>query len=109
MLIVMHVLSKFRKYLVCSRFVVKTDHNSLKYFLGQCDLNDRQQQKWVNKLQVYDFEIEFMKGKKNTITDAVSRTPSFHYVSIFFADCKAQIMAKYVKIFLHLKYLMDNI
>jgi hypothetical protein len=33
MLTIMHALTKFKQYLVGSKFVVKTDHNSLKYFL----------------------------------------------------------------------------
>ena len=33
MLAIMHALTKFRQYLVGSKFVVKTNHNSLKYFL----------------------------------------------------------------------------
>jgi hypothetical protein len=41
MLAIMHALTKFRQYLVVSRFVVKTDHNSLKYFLDQKDLSER--------------------------------------------------------------------
>jgi hypothetical protein len=56
MLAIMHALAKFRQYLVGARFVVKSDHNNLKYFLEQKDLNERQQ-KWVNKIQAYDFDI----------------------------------------------------
>jgi hypothetical protein len=41
MLAIMHVLTKFRQYLVGSKFVVKTDHKSLKYFLEQKDLSER--------------------------------------------------------------------
>jgi hypothetical protein len=41
MLAIMHALAKFRKYLVGARFVVKSDHNSLKYLLEQKDLNER--------------------------------------------------------------------
>jgi hypothetical protein len=63
MLAIMHALAKFRQYLVGAKFVVRTDHNSLKYFLDQKDLNERQQ-KWVSKIQAYDFDIEFVKGKK---------------------------------------------
>jgi hypothetical protein len=33
MLAIMHPLAKFRQYLVGARFVVKSDHNSLKYLL----------------------------------------------------------------------------
>jgi hypothetical protein len=32
MLAIMHALAKFRKYLVGARFVVKSDHNSLKIY-----------------------------------------------------------------------------
>jgi hypothetical protein len=42
MLEIMHALTKFRQYLVGSKFMVKTNHNSLKYFLEQKDLNERQ-------------------------------------------------------------------
>jgi hypothetical protein len=49
MLAIMHALAKFKQYLVGARFVVKLDHNSLKYLLEQKDLNERQQ-KWVSKI-----------------------------------------------------------
>jgi hypothetical protein len=49
MLEIMHALTKFRQYLVGRKFMVKTDHNSLKYFLEQKDLSERQQ-KWVMKV-----------------------------------------------------------
>jgi len=49
MLAIMHALTKFRQYLVGKKFVVKTDHNSLKYFLELKDLNECQQ-KWLMKV-----------------------------------------------------------
>ena len=55
--------------------MVRIDHNSLKYFLGQKDLNERQQ-KWVSKKQAYNFDIEYVKGKNNVVADALSRRPS---------------------------------
>ena len=54
MLAIIHALTMFMQYLVGGRFKVKTDHNSLKYFLEQRELNERQQ-KWVSKIQAYDF------------------------------------------------------
>lgn len=53
-------------------FIVKNDQNSLQYFLNQKDLNDRQQ-KWVTKLQAYNFHIEYVKGIINVVVDALSR------------------------------------
>jgi hypothetical protein len=43
MLAIMHALTKFRQYFVDNKFMVKTDHNNLKYFLQRKDLNERQQ------------------------------------------------------------------
>lgn len=81
------------------KFVVKIDHNSLKYFLEQKELNERQQ-KWVNKIQAYDFDIEFVKGKKNVVADALSRRPSIAALcsmSEISADWKSQLLVEYSK------------
>jgi hypothetical protein len=52
--------------------MVKTDHDSLKYFLEQ-RLSSEEQQKWVTKILGYDFEILYKKGKQNVVADALSR------------------------------------
>ena len=67
----MHALAKFRQYLVGSKFCIKTNHNSLRHFLGQQDLNNCQK-KWVTKLQAYDFDITYVKGTQNVVADALS-------------------------------------
>ena len=72
MLAIMHALEKFRQYLVCGRFNIKKNHNSLRFFMNQKDLNDRQQ-KWVSKIQAYNFDIEYVKGTHNVVADALSR------------------------------------
>ena len=41
MLAIMHALAKFRQYLVGNRFRVRTDHNSLRFFLEQKQLRER--------------------------------------------------------------------
>jgi hypothetical protein len=61
MLDIMHALAKLQQYLVGGGFVVKSDHNSLKYLLEQKDLKERQQ-KWVSIIQAYEFDIEFVYG-----------------------------------------------
>ena len=72
MLTILHALTKFKQYLVGSRFKIKTDHNNLKYFLEQKYLNEWEQ-KWAIKVQAYDFEIEYVKGKNNVVAGALSR------------------------------------
>jgi hypothetical protein len=96
MLAIMHTLTKFRQYLVGSIFVVKTDHNSLKYFLDQKDLNERHQ-KWVSKVQAFDFDIEYVKGKKNVVADALSRRPTSCSLMDISTDWKAQLLVEYSK------------
>ena len=75
MLAIMHALAKFRQYLVGNRFRVRMNHNGLWFFLEQKQLQERHQ-KWVSKIQAYDFDIEYVKGKKNVVADALSRRPT---------------------------------
>ena len=72
MLAILHALKKWRPYLMGRHFKVKTDYDSLKYFLEQ-RLSSEEQQKWVTKMLGYDFEIIYKKGKQNVVADALSR------------------------------------
>jgi hypothetical protein len=72
MMEILHALKKWCPYLIGRHFKVKTDHDSLKYFLEQ-RLSSEEQQKWVTKILGYDFEIVYKKGKKNVVADALSR------------------------------------
>jgi hypothetical protein len=85
MLAILHALSKLRQYLVGGEFVVRTNHNSLKYLLEKKDLNEIQQ-KWVSKIQAYNFDIEFVKGKENVVADALSKRPSTYSMSKISVD-----------------------
>ena len=92
----MHALTKFRQYLVGSRFVVKTDHNSLKYFLDQKDLGERQK-KWVSKIQAFDFDIQYVKGERNIVEDALSRRPVGSSMMDICTYWKAHLLVEYSK------------
>jgi hypothetical protein len=96
MLAIMHALAKFRQYLVGVKFVVRTDDNSIKYFLDQKDLNERQK-KWVSKIQAYEFDIEFVKGKNNVVVDALSRRPSVYAMTDISVDWKVHLLVEYSK------------
>jgi hypothetical protein len=72
MLAILHVVDLWHPYLLGQCFQIKTDHQSLKYFLEQC-LSSPEQQKWVTKLFGYDYEIIYKKGKDNVVVDALSR------------------------------------
>jgi hypothetical protein len=53
MLAILHVIELWRPYLLGQRFQIKTDHQSLKYFMEQ-RISSQEQQKWVTKLFGFD-------------------------------------------------------
>jgi hypothetical protein len=91
MLDIMHALAKFKQYLVGAKFIVKTNHNILKYFLEQKDLDERKH-KWVRKIQTYDFDIEFFNGKNNIVVYALSRRPSTYALSEILVEWKSHML-----------------
>eukprot|EP00253_Pinus_taeda_P017484 PITA_17484 len=72
MLAILHALKKWKPCLIGRHFKVKTDHDSLKYFLEQI-LSYEEKQKWVTKMLGYDFEIIYKKGKQNVVSNALSK------------------------------------
>ena len=72
LLAVIHALKLWRHYLLGQKFSLSTDHRSLKWILTQPDLNMRQQ-RWIEVLAKYDFDINYTKGKDNQVADALSR------------------------------------
>ena len=87
----MHALDKFRQIMVGEKFVVRIDYNNLKYFLDQKDPNERKH-KWVRKIQAYDFDIEFVKGKNNVVVDALSKRPSVYATTDISVDWKVHLL-----------------
>lgn len=96
MLAIMHAFAKFRQYFVCGKFVVEMDCNSLQLFLRQQDLIDRQQKR-VSKLQGYNFDIEYIKGKNNVVDDGLCRMPYLCALINITTDWKHSIIADYAK------------
>ena len=54
------------------RFIIVSDHHSLKFLQTQPQLS-RRQARWLEFLAEFDFEIVHRLGKSNVVTDALSR------------------------------------
>lgn len=66
-----HAVRHWRPYLWGRRFIVMTDHYSLKYLLDQ-RLSTIPQHHWVGKLLGFDFAVEYKPGHTNGVADALS-------------------------------------
>jgi len=77
LLAIVAAFKQWRHYLEGSAHtvLVKTDHNSLKYFMTKKDLN-RRQARWAERLSAFDFEIVYRTGKSNP-ADGPSRRPDY--------------------------------
>ena len=63
---------KFRHYLLGRKFLVRTDHNALRWVMSFKEPTD-QMARWLEILSQFDFKLEHRAGKKHTNADALSR------------------------------------
>ncbi|GJW83607.1 ty3-gypsy retrotransposon protein [Tanacetum coccineum] len=70
--VIVEAVYKWRQYLLRRRFIIRTDHKSIKELMQQV-IQTPLQQKYVRKLMGFDFEIEYKPGVANQAADALSR------------------------------------
>ena len=74
MLAIIRALKHWRTDLMGTPFLIYTDHKTLEIFEKQRDLSCRQA-RWMEFLSQYNGKIVYVKGKDNTVADALSRLP----------------------------------
>ena len=77
LLAVKHFIEYFRHYLLGKHFVVRSDHQALKWLFSLREPKGRVA-RWLEILAGYDFEIEYRPGKRHGNADAMSRCPNPH-------------------------------
>ncbi|MCO5572903.1 hypothetical protein L7F22_026664 [Adiantum nelumboides] len=80
LLAVIHAPTQWRHYLLGADFTVFTDHQSLRYFLSQKQLSEKQM-RWANILSQFHFQIVHVQGQKNVVANALSRKPLVQAIS----------------------------
>jgi hypothetical protein len=68
-------LEHFRPYLYGRRFLLRTDHSSLRYWRKMDTHIAPEIQRWISRLQEYEFCVEYRPGKHHGNADGVSRPP----------------------------------
>lgn len=72
LLAIVWAIGYFRPYLYGVKFLVRTDHQPLKWLSSLKEPNYRLI-RWKIKLGEYEFDIEYVKGKDNKVADFSSR------------------------------------
>ena len=68
-------IGQWRQYLEGRKFVVQTDHSSLRHLPNQAAIH-RRIWKWVSILQGYDVDIQHIPGQRNPV-DALTRQHAY--------------------------------
>jgi hypothetical protein len=69
---VVRVLETWQHYLWPRKFVIHTDHQSLKHLKGQGKLS-RRHAKWVEFIKTFPYVIKYKQGHENVVVNALSR------------------------------------
>lgn len=70
----MDSIRSFHHYLFEKKFLIRTDHVSLRWLLSFKEL-EGQLARWLERLEQYDFEILYRKGNFHLNADGLSRCP----------------------------------
>lgn len=62
----------FRPYLYGRKFLIRTDHKPLQWLANLKEPNSKML-RWKIQLEEYNFDIEYLQGKENSVADALSR------------------------------------
>ena len=74
LLAIVSSMKSFHHYLYGRKFLVRTDHDSLRWLMSFKEL-EGQLARWLERLQQYEFEIIHRKGQHHGNADGLSRRP----------------------------------
>ena len=95
LLAVIHALDSWKHYLLGTAFVIHTNHQSIKYFMTQTKISDKQM-RWANFLSHFNFHIAHIVGKHNLVADALSRRPMVNAITIAYHHDLTSMIDDYI-------------
>lgn len=72
LLAIVYACKYFRPYLYGRKFIIQTDHKPLQWLQSIKEPNSKLL-RWRLLLEEFDYDIRYVKGKTNTVADALSR------------------------------------
>ena len=85
LLAIKHFVEYFKQYLVGREFLIRTDHQALKWLFSLKEPKGRIA-RWIEILSAYHFTLEYRPGKNHGNADGMSRHPS-HEASLDILAC----------------------
>lgn len=73
MLAAIWAMEHFKYYLYGREFTLKTDHKALEAFNTKGYLESARIQRWMDRIQVFNFKVQYQKGETIEHVDALSR------------------------------------
>ena len=95
LLVVVHALKLWKHYLMGSKFLIKTDQQSIRHLLSQPLISDTHI-KWASFIQSFHPLIQYQPGHENKVADALSRMPSINNISVISAETFHEMSDTYV-------------
>ncbi|KAJ7980561.1 Ty3/gypsy retrotransposon protein [Quillaja saponaria] len=97
MLAIIFVVWKWSCYLVGRHFLIKTDHQSLRYLSDQRLITSTQQE-FLAKMMGFDYEICYKRGCTNIVADALSRRDEPQLCMIYIPHCNLNYYSRSSKV-----------
>ena len=85
LLAIVESMKQYRHLLLGIPFNIYMDHKPIEYLMSQKNLSARQQ-RWVDVLSLFSFEIKYILGKTNDFADALSRIYRNEALGIVWAE-----------------------
>ena len=88
------IVDTHKHHLLGDPFITHIDHQSIKYFMTQTKLSEKQM-RCANFLSQFNFQFAHVSSKQNLVADALSKRPKVNAMSISYNHDLTSMIKKY--------------